>query len=243
MVDYSLFSNPGGRKNNEDFVAATKNGNAYCFVLCDGLGGHDRGEVASKLVATTIIEMFEREGDSPAFLSNAMNYAQQELLKLQKRENLINAMKTTAIILVITEEQIKWANIGDSRLYHFFDGGNRYERTRDHSLVQMLADQGEIKEEEIRVHPERNKVFRVMGAEWNGKSFDLSAILERGSEHSFVLMTDGFWEYVQEAEMMDALKSSRNAEEWLARMEVIVRSRANMNKTDNYSAITVNVAG
>lgn len=241
MIDYSLFTNPGGRDNNEDFIGVTKHGEDYCFVLCDGLGGHDRGEVASKMVTENILSMFEAEGDSDAFLDRAMNKAQDDLLELQIREHLENAMKTTAVVLIVTADRIKWAHIGDSRLYHFFDNGTRYERTKDHSLVQMLVDTGEIKDEEIRVHPDRNKVFRVMGAEWGVKSYDKSAILEREPGHSFLLMTDGFWEYVQEAEMMQYLNSSPTAEEWIANMEVFVRQRANMEKTDNYSAIAVKI--
>lgn len=241
MIDYSLFTNPGGRDNNEDFVGVTKYGKDYCFVLCDGLGGHDRGEVASKMVAENILGMFEAEGDSEGFLDRAMTKSQNDLLELQRREHLEDAMKTTAVVLVVATEYIKWAHIGDSRLYHFFDNGTRYERTRDHSLVQMLVDTGEIKDEEIRVHPDRNKVFRVMGAEWGVKSYDKSAILERENGHSFLLMTDGFWEYVQEAEMMQYLASSSTSEEWLANMEILVRQRADMSKTDNYSAIAVRI--
>lgn len=241
MIDYCMFTNPGGRKNNEDYVAATRYGDQYCFVLCDGLGGHDRGEVASKLVAGVIIDMFEAGGDVPGFLDKAMTTAQDELLALQERENLKDAMKTTAVILVVTPEQIKWASIGDSRLYHFFANGTRYERTRDHSLVQMLVDTGEIKEDEIRTHPDRNKVFRVMGAEWGTKTYDKSAILETEPGHSFVLMTDGFWEYVYETEMMQYLNTTSSAEDWVSRMELLVRERADMKKTDNYSAIAVKI--
>jgi serine/threonine protein phosphatase PrpC len=241
MIDYDLYTNPGGRANNEDYVAAASHGDEYCFALCDGLGGHDRGEVASKLVADTVTELFKESGNSADFMDRSFNLAQEKLLELQKKEGLENAMKTTAVVLVVTPEHIKWAHIGDSRLYHFFNGGSRYERTRDHSLVQMMADTGEIKEKDIRKHPDRNKVLRVMGAPWGRRSYDKSAILEREGEHSFLLATDGFWEYVYEEEMVTHLRETTDAKSWLEKMLPLVEARADMSRTDNFSAIAVRV--
>lgn len=154
-----------------------------------------------------------------------------------------NAMKTTLVVLVVTEEHIKWAHIGDSRLYHIYNNGESYERTRDHSMVQLLVDMGEIQEKDIRTHEDRNKVLRVMGAEWSTKSYDKSGVLERnGSAHAFALMTDGFWEYVYEEEMLRLQKEAATCEEWLKAMELYVRERADMTRTDNYSAICVRVS-
>lgn len=239
MVDYAIYTNQGGRKNNEDYVRCAKHGGAYCFILCDGLGGHEFGEVASMTVAESVAKRFEELGDSPDFLKEAFNAAQQELLDLQEQKDAKGAMKTTMVVLVVTESQIKWAHIGDSRLYHIYNDDSCFERTRDHSLVQLLADMGEIKEEEIRTSEDRNKVLRVMGNPWSGKSFDLSPILERDANHSFVLMTDGAWEYVYENEMLSLLASTESADSWLHAMEKKILERADMTKTDNYSIICV----
>lgn len=241
MVDAAMLTNPGGRDNNEDCIKMSSHGEDKCYVLCDGLGGHECGEVASALVADTITKMFEDKGNSQDFLKEAMNAAQEALLEHQKQKNMTNAMKTTAVVLVITAEQIKWAHIGDSRLYHIFSDGTKYERTRDHSMIQVLADMGEIKEEEMRNHPDRNKLLRVMGAEWSTKSFDLSGILEIEPGHAFALMTDGFWEYVTEEEMLKLYNETENAQMWLSEMEKIVVSKADMTCTDNYSAICVKI--
>ena len=151
-------------------------------------------------------------------------------------------MKTTLVVLVVTEDQIKWAHIGDSRLYRFYENGTKYERTRDHSMVQILKDMGDITEADMRHHEDRNKLLRVMGAEWSTKSFDLSAVLERGEAQSFALMTDGFWEYVLEDEMMQLLRDTQDAQEWLLAMEKLVLERADMTSTDNYSAICVKIS-
>ncbi len=239
MIDSALFTNPGGRSNNEDYVAATTKDNAKCFVLCDGLGGHDCGEVASETVAEAVIDLFNQKGNYSSFLDDAFKVAQETLLNLQKEREMVNAMKSTMVVLVVDDTEMKWAHIGDSRLYHIFADNTRYERTRDHSMIQILCDMGEITESEMRNHPDRNKVLRVMGAEWSTKSYDKSAILERDGKHVFALMTDGFWEYVQEEEMLELLNKATSAEEWLASMRVLVETRADMTSTDNYSAICV----
>ena len=151
---------------------------------------------------------------------------------------MTNAMKTTLVVLVVTESQIKWAHIGDSRLYRFYDNGDKYERTRDHSMVQILKDMGEITEADMRHHEDRNKLLRVMGAEWSTKNFDLSAVLERGESQSFALMTDGFWEYVYEKEMEETLSEAKTPEEWLEKMNALLVERVTEGN-DNYTAAAV----
>ncbi len=241
MIDFYMYTSPGGRDNNEDYITKAEYGEDKCFILCDGLGGHDCGEVASSYVAGIVAEEFTLYGDSNDFLQRAFNKAQEGLLRLQEERGMTNAMKTTLVVLVVTQEHIKWAHIGDSRLYRFYEDGNKYQRTKDHSMVQILKDMGDITEEEMRHHEDRNKLLRVMGAEWSTKSFDLSAVLERGDSQCFALMTDGFWEYVLEDEMMQLLKTTESAREWYEAMEKLVLERADMSSTDNFSAICVRI--
>lgn len=241
MIDYALVTNQGGREINEDFVTVASHGTDKCFICCDGLGGHERGEVASRLVATEIADTFSQVGYTKTFFDKAIHAAQEKLLALQQEQKLKDAMKTTLVVLVVANDQMCWAHIGDSRLYRFFHDGTKYERTKDHSMVQMLCNMGEIAEEQIRVHEDRNKVLRAMGTPWGRKSFDKSAILECEGAQAFALMTDGFWEYIYENEMMDCLQNTSSAEDWVKAMEDIVRSRADLTKTDNYSAICVRV--
>jgi len=239
MVDSALLTMPGGRSNNEDYILKTSYKNQECFILCDGLGGHECGEVASSYVAHRVASLFEESGDSPDFFDRAFTDAQEGLLELQRERGMEEAMKTTLIVLVVTDEYVKWAHIGDSRLYHIYDNNTKYERTRDHSLVQMLCDMGEIEEQEIRTHEDRNKVLRVMGAPWGSRKYDKSAVLERDGSMAFALMSDGCWEYVLEDEMLEILNSTKNSEEWLRGMEQLILERADMTRTDNYSIICV----
>lgn len=246
MIHSSLITCIGGRDNNEDYVRCAKNGMSECFILCDGLGGHDRGEVAAAMAAETVAELFEEKGDYPDFLDDAFRLAQTRLLERQSRDNISGNMKTTMVVLVVTDELIKWAHIGDSRLYRIYLDGQKYERTRDHSVVQVLADMGQIKESDMRQHPERNKLLRAMGSEWTGKSYEKSPVLERDNENppkpmGFVLMTDGFWEYVEDDEILSLYRENKSCSGWLEDMTALVEKRADMTMTDNYSAICVRV--
>ena len=243
MVDVAMLTKRGGRDHNEDYITKAEYEDQMCLILCDGLGGHACGEVASQLVAASVAEHFGKRGYYPDFLKDAFEGAQQALLEEQERKDLNNSMKTTLVVLVITPELIQWAHIGDSRLYRIYDNGAKYQRTRDHSLVQILCDTGEIRESEIREHEDRNKLMRAMGAKWGNKTYDVSAVLERGETQAFVLMTDGFWEYVYEEEMLATLRDADSAETWIHAMENYVLERADMTKTDNYSAIAVRVEG
>ena len=79
------------------------------------------------------------------------------------------------------------------------------------------------------------------GRTWGTKTYDISAVVERGETQAFVLMTDGFWEYVYEEEMLATYKEASSAQAWLDAMGKYVLKRADMTKTDNYSAIVVRV--
>lgn len=241
MVDVAMLTKCGGRDHNEDYIRKAIYEDQICLILCDGLGGHACGEIASESVAESVADIFEDRGYYKDFLKDAFEQAQKNLLAEQERRDLRNSMKSTMVVLVITPELVQWAHIGDSRLYRIYDKGTKYQRTRDHSLVQILCDTGEIKESEIRSHEDRNKLMRAMGANWGTKTYDISAVLERGEAQAFVLMTDGFWEYVYEEEMLHALQGTHTAQAWLDVMETHVLERADMTKTDNYSAIVVRV--
>lgn len=243
MIYSSLATHIGGRDNNEDYVRHAVYNTEECFILCDGLGGHDCGEVASMTAAEEVARLFEEKGDYPGFLDDAFNCAQNRLIDMQNKRNMPGTMKTTMVVLVVSDEQIKWAHIGDSRLYRIFDKGQKFERTKDHSVVQVMVDMGELKESDMRHSPDRNKLLRAMGSVWTSKSYDKSPILERDAGANrpmcFALMSDGFWEYVEDIEILEICRESKSCEAWLEDMTRLVEERADMTWTDNYSAICV----
>jgi len=233
-------SDTGGRKNNEDFHGHLTLQNGGCWVVADGLGGHRGGEVASKLAVEEILESFKDHPEaSPSALRRHLEVANQAIISHQEEKSSLSSMRTTVVLLVIESDRVLWAHLGDSRLYHFRNGRIIFQ-TSDHSVPQAMANAGDILPEEIRFHEDRNRLLRVLG-----KEDDFRPEIEQ-QEHSvrqgdvFLLCTDGFWEYVLEAEMEEDLSASNRIEEWLKMMEARILERAD-EKHDNYTATAVSV--
>ena len=242
MVRYSIYTNPGSREINEDTGAAALNDKSYCFAIADGLGGHGGGEIASQAAINTICTKFVETGYSEHFFEQAFQEAQQAIWQEQEEKMAPSRMKTTLVILVIHGGQAIWAHIGDSRLY-IFKRKHLKKRTMDHSVPQMLAISGEISEKEIRHHPDRNRLMRVMGVRGETPRYEQSSPIKLNGEHQFLLCTDGFWELIDENEMERTLRESSTPEEWLEKMQTIIAQNGQNTDMDNYSAIAIFAQG
>lgn len=239
MVTYEILSKPGERSHNEDYADMARRGDSYCFVLADGLGGHGGGEEASKLTASYILNDFKEKGEvSQEYLKRCFQESQELLIKEQIRQNRVNEMKTTLVVLLVGEGLLQWGHIGDSRLY-YFQNKKFKQRTLDHSVPQMLVAAGEISEDEIRGHADRNRLLRVMGTEWDSPRYQISKALAPAGSMAFLLSSDGFWEWIEDKTMQNALKRAKSPADWMARMESEVLKNGTGKGMDNYSAITV----
>ncbi|MBQ7535590.1 MAG: serine/threonine-protein phosphatase [Stomatobaculum sp.] len=239
MITFSLLTNPGNRENNEDNIGMYQAGDDYCFVLADGLGGHGAGEIASAIAVEQVVTVFAGKGKASAeCLSEAMMNAQNAILTHQRNDRSTADMKTTCTVLMIGGDGIFRGHIGDSRIY-YFDNAKMPERTLDHSVPQLLCQAGRIREKDIRHHPDRNRLLRVMGIEWDEPRFELADTLEKKRGQAFLLCSDGFWELIDEKKMVACLKKADSPEEWLKMMELIVLRNGRGLNMDNYSAIGV----
>lgn len=239
MLSFDLLSNPGEREYNEDYAGVQRRGEAYCFVLADGLGGHGGGDEASRLVTETILQDFARYGTvSEAYLANCFEKSQRILLQEQRKQRRMAEMKTTLAVLLADESRIQWGHIGDSRIYYFQDKKLKL-RTLDHSVPQMLVLAGKLKEKKIRGHADRSRLLRVMGVEWDGPQYEIAAPMRRMGGEAFLLCSDGFWEWIQEKTMQHLLKKSASPKEWLAMMEQAVVKQGRGKGMDNYTAVGV----
>lgn len=236
-MQYKLLTNKGTRELNEDYVGMTQRDGRFLFVLADGLGGHGRGDIASKLVVEQLIQFYMASVVIPE-LEECIEYTQEKLLQKQKQERDTGGMKTTIVILEIAEDRVRWGHVGDSRLYAF-SKNKVIARTLDHSVPQMLVATGEIKEKDIRGHEDRNRLLRVMGTEWNKKMYELTQWFPLKNYQAFLLCSDGFWELLEEKYMERSLKKASSVEEWLSLMEAIVVKKGKNKEMDNYSAIVV----
>lgn len=227
-------SQTGGRDYNED-ACDYRDG---CWVLADGLGGHGGGEVASRIAVDTIIAQLGDVAEcSAARLSDAILVANNAIHARQQAEPRLERMRTTLVILLSDGTQALWAHIGDSRLYHFRDG-RIASQTADHSVPQAMVRAGEISAAEIRHHEDRNRLLRTLGNEDDPRPTipDSPRAIQPGD--AFLLCTDGFWEYVTEAEMEIMLAKATDPETWLQAMTARLLSRAESDN-DNYSAMAL----
>ncbi len=237
-LSVSQYSHIGSRPVNEDSVSITRTDRGSCFVLCDGLGGHGMGDVASSTVCESFGEDFSSATEVSEFIEPAFLKAQDRLLCKQAELHAKMKMKTTATVLVTDDKKAYIGHVGDSRLY-IFRKNKVFFRTLDHSVPQMLVMSGEIKESDIRNHPDRNMLLRVMGVEWSTPLYELHKPVALRKCNAFLLCSDGFWELITEDEMCALLKESGDVTEWLDKMKAIVIERGAFKNSDNNTAIAV----
>lgn len=238
MLKYAFISDKGGRSINEDAIkVATANGN-LCFVVCDGLGGHMLGDVASKTVVNSFSDQLFFAEDLSGFLKHAFRNAQQQVTEQQKQRNAQGEMKTTAVVLATDGVTAYVGHVGDSRFYAFRRDGS-YVRTLDHSVAQALVESQRISEAEIRNHPSRSMLMKVIGEKYDETLCQLQDPFPLTSFDAYLLCTDGFWELIREEEMAAQLATSATPQQWLDRMVQIVKQNGAAHKMDNYSAIVI----
>jgi PPM family protein phosphatase len=232
-------SSPGGRARNEDACGFRLGVAGAVWVVADGLGGHVGGERAAQLAVATLLE---RLGDTPARapadLALAIDATQQTLLAARTAGGPAGAAgNTTVVVLSSDGERALWANVGDSRLYHF-RGGLLLTQTRDHSVPQALAGAGEIPAGAIRGHEDRNRLLRCLGGEGTARPSVTEEPIALEAGDVFLLCSDGFWEPVTEEDMTATLTTASSPEVWLAEMELGLIERVAPGH-DNYSALAI----
>ena len=237
MLFYT-YTSIGGRCVNEDSCGVASHEKDVCFVVADGLGGHGGGDVASRCAVDTVCELFLKEGYTDTFFKKAFDSAQKNILEKQKQLGAWNRMKSTLVIVEMDSKFIRFAHIGDSRFYHFKNGKFK-ARSLDHSVPQLLALSREISDAEIRNHPDRNKLMRVMGAADEYPEFDEGKKIRLVGNNAFLLCTDGFWELIEESDMEKCLQESNTAEEWVQRMCAYIRKNGEGREMDNYTCIAI----
>ena len=222
----------GGRNNNEDALIISQREPALLYVVADGLGGHDSGELASEIAVNEIKDIFDASPDSFDPVS-AIQSANAKIL--QKQINTGLKMKTTIVLAYIISDQIVFAHVGDSRAYAFKDKSIMYQSI-DHSASQMAVSIGEITAEQIRNHEDRNVLTRALGVAENIKVDVVS--IPCNQVDAMILCTDGFWEYVYEEDMLKTLFASKNPDVWLYKMREILCKNIPLNN-DNNTAIII----
>ncbi|MBV4418733.1 Stp1/IreP family PP2C-type Ser/Thr phosphatase [Clostridium tyrobutyricum] len=198
------------RKLNEDCVGFYEGNDFKLYVIADGMGGHNAGEVASKIaVDTTIscIKSIKASDNMENELIKAINIANQKIFKLSKSRKDLSGMGTTITACLVKDEHMITGNVGDSGCYIIKkDGINKI--TKDHSLVQQLIDEGSITEEEAAVHPNKNIITRALGTNASVEVDTFNVNLD--DINRVLICTDGLSNEVSVNEMYEIIMKNSN---------------------------------
>jgi len=213
------------RKLNEDsilmmdlsFVHQSEPTERAILILCDGMGGHNAGEVASKMACRIIIRELmpailnhPKDDDMVNFeiaIKHAIKKANEEIYEYSKKTPEYKGMGTTVSMCVLMKNYMFVGHVGDSRVYIINDD-EIIQITKDHSLVQELIDMGKIRKEEAISHPKRNVITRAVGVSHNLEVDTHKITLFQ--EDKILLCSDGLYELIYEDELKDVVGNAQN---------------------------------
>lgn len=221
------------RKHNED---------AYLIeptlglgIVADGMGGHECGEVASKIVVDCVRE--EVQGGTA--VAKALVKAHHAVLDAAERGLGRCGMGSTAIVIKMDGHQFEVAWVGDSRAY-IWSGGRLTQLTRDHSLVQQLVDRGEISHEQARTHPQRNYITQAIGM-LSLERLEVGRVQGRLSPGQQVLLcTDGLNGEVSDAEIAEVLTQDLSEQK---KVDLLIQKALLNGGSDNVTVLLVSAPG
>jgi serine/threonine protein phosphatase PrpC len=233
----------GSKKNQEDFLwpePGTASSEDCIFIVCDGVGGSDSGEVASKMIAefvgNALLAAAPSEVDLP-MLNQLLEEARLKLIAYAKLKGLGTDMATTFTLLYLINQKAFIAWCGDSRVYHLRKNEILF-RTEDHSLVNSLIRKGDLTEEEGRNHPQKNLLLKAVRADDPRPEAEGHWIMDIQEGDYFLLCTDGLLENISDADVQFLLHQNELGEISLVKA---FRQYALDKTRDNYSMYLVRV--
>lgn len=228
------------REINEDyFYISFPDDPVQLFILADGMGGYNGGEVASKLAVTTaknyILSNFEKSKDSKEKLldlvKNSSQYANMVVFEKSRENEELTNMGTTLDICLIYQNKAFISHIGDSRIYRIRKDFFR-KLTKDHSYVQQLVDEGKITEEESKNHPKKNMLMKALGC----TSFIEPDAMIRGfiKDDILLMCSDGLTNMVSETEIRQIIKENPTDS-----TKLLIQKANDLGGKDNITAIII----
>jgi serine/threonine protein phosphatase PrpC len=220
VLDAAQVSGIGGRDTNQDALGSVRCGGLVCYVVSDGAGGHDGGEIASRTVVQAVSAAFADavsagDGIGTAMLQACVARATAGVARARAGDPQLESMNATVAVLLVDllRREAAWAHLGDTRIY-LFRRGRLLRVTKDHSLVQQFIDAGLVDSADLRSHPKRNLLYAAIGAENEvPAAIEAPVALEDGD--AILVCTDGLWEWVSEGVMEEALAGAGSAQAWL----------------------------
>ena len=237
------------RETDEDFVSVLKLsgafGTVHILLVADGMGGHAKGEVASKLAIGEIgrawVESFSKiavpelfnETDFESVLAKGIKKANEEILEYTSKNPEASGMGTTSVCAIVDDRGIVTiANVGDSRAYVISDKSGIRQETKDHSFVQELLDKNEINEEEARNHPNKNVITKAVGLSPSLEP-DIKTVQLKNDE-SLLLCCDGVNAHLSDDDIKKIVQETPNPQHACKKIVDMANDRGG---SDNISLI------
>lgn len=198
------------RALNEDYALYFEGNDFKIYVVADGMGGHNAGEVASKMAAERIVDYVKSnfsKVDEKELITVAIEEVNREIFNFSMTNDKLNGMGTTVTACLITKNNIYVANVGDSSCMGIKDRIIK-KITKDHSLVQELIDSGTISESEAVNHPKKNIITRALGTSSN-VSVDVFNVMNDEYE-VLLLCSDGLTNELTKEEILEVIISEEN---------------------------------
>ncbi|HEX2026316.1 MAG TPA: Stp1/IreP family PP2C-type Ser/Thr phosphatase [Actinomycetota bacterium] len=217
------------RQGNEDAFTVQH----PLFAVADGMGGHQGGEVASKLA----LERLERVTDGQADLAQVVRDANRAVFSKAAEDPGLRGMGTTLTAVLVQGDRLHWAHVGDSRMYRARDG--QLERiTTDHTVVEQLVEQGRLTPKEAEIHPQRSILVRALGVEEDVEVDEGDVEVRSGDR--LLLCSDGLTGMVDEDDILRILTDHQDAQ---AASDALVAAANEAGGQDNITALVLDVEG
>lgn len=239
-MDFGAKTNIGTRKTNQDYFY--KSDIIPLFIIADGMGGHNAGEIASKMSTEIIAKYIEEkynndldEDDIKSIILKSIEMANIEVYDKSCSEEKYNGMGTTISLAVLHNKKLFIGHVGDSRVYIIRDG-EIDKITEDHSLVAELFKQGSITREEARNHPQKNIITRAVGTD-----ITINADLyekDLNKNDIIVIATDGLTNIVSEKEIKDNILCEKDLDECSQELVLLAK---NMGGQDNITIMAFRI--
>lgn len=220
------------REHNEDSLVVAP----PLYVVCDGMGGHAAGEVASEIAVNVIADRAPATPDAAA-LGQAVEEANLAIIQAAREGVGRAGMGCTCTAAMLENERLVVAQVGDSRAY-LLHGGVLQQITRDHSLMADFIEAGQITPEEARVHPQRSVITRALGSDPRTQPDLFEINVSTGDR--LLICSDGLTSMIEDYEIEDIL--NRTPDPQIAASK-LVNAAVAAGGHDNVTVIVVNVTG
>jgi protein phosphatase len=197
------------REVNEDYFGSFNGNFGTLLIVCDGMGGHKGGDIASRIAVETIKNHFENLNSNYNILEeirNSLVIANDLIIQKAKEDIELSDMGSTVVLVLIKEGLAYFASVGDSRIYRIRDGKIR-QITKDNSLVQQMVDSELITEDEAKVHPKKNVITKALGIndELEPEIYEPFKLVVKDK---LILCSDGLTAHVDDEEIFKLAKNN-----------------------------------